>query len=37
MFTRVLGIALGAFLAYVVTKAMNPGFDLSTYLEHFGH
>jgi hypothetical protein len=37
MFTRVLGIVLGAFLAYCVTKAMNPGFDLATYVAQLQH
>jgi hypothetical protein len=37
MFTRVLGIALGAFLAYAATKAMNPDFHLETWLAALGH
>ena len=37
MFTRVLGIVLGAFLAYIVTKAMNPSFELVAYLEQIAH
>ncbi len=35
MFTRVLGIVLGVFLAYAVTKMANPAFDLHTWLETF--
>ena len=32
MFTRAIGILAGLFLAIVVTKAMNPEFNLDTWL-----
>lgn len=36
MFTRILGITLGAFLAYAVTKGMHPDFDLQTWMASLG-
>lgn len=36
MFTRLIGIVLGAFLAYVFTKMANPSFDLQTWLAALG-
>lgn len=37
MFTRAVGIMLGAFLAYTVTKGLDPTFDLQTWLGSLAH
>lgn len=37
MVSRILGIALGAFLAYTLTKMANPHFSLQTWLTALGH
>ena len=36
MFTRLLGIALGAILAFAAIKYMNPDFDLAMAIEVLG-
>jgi hypothetical protein len=35
-FSTILGITLGALLAYVVTKGMHPEFTLQTWLASLG-
>jgi hypothetical protein len=37
MVPRLIGIVLGAFLAYTFTKMANPSFELETWLASFGH
>lgn len=36
MLPKLIGIALGAFLAYTFTKMANPAFDLQTWMASLG-